>query len=79
MVLKNDYYSIINGLNKLYGTYRFKKRHKNGFLVSNNDLQDEMTRGKYFASDNETLKVIFIYKTMEQKTSVYAIPKLLEL
>jgi ATP-binding cassette subfamily F protein uup len=72
--------SIINGLNKPYGTYRFKKRHKNGFLVSNNDLQDEMTiEESIFASDNETLKVIFIYKTMEQKKDCLRHTKLLEI
>jgi hypothetical protein len=41
------------------------------FLSQNNDLQDEMTiEESIFASDNETLKVIFIYKTMETKKTL---------
>jgi hypothetical protein len=48
------------------------------FLSQNNDLQDDH-RGKYFASDNETLKVIFIYKTMETKERLCTLPKLRKL
>jgi hypothetical protein len=38
------------------------------FLSQNNNLQNELTiEESIFASDDETLKVIFIYKTMETK------------
>jgi ATPase subunit of ABC transporter with duplicated ATPase domains len=66
MVLKTTTMSIINGLNKPYTGHVVLRKKKMAFS-QNNDLQDNH-RGKYFCSDNETLKVIF--KTMEQKTSV---------
>jgi ATP-binding cassette subfamily F protein uup len=61
--------SIINGLYETdTGHVVLRKGIKMAFLSQNNDLQDEMTiEESIFASDNETLKVIFIYKTMEKK------------
>jgi ATP-binding cassette subfamily F protein uup len=71
--------SIINGLNEPDTRHRFKKKHKMAFL-SHNNLQDELTiEESIFASDNETLKVIFIYKTMETKKGCVCYTKTLEL
>jgi ATP-binding cassette subfamily F protein uup len=61
--------SIINGLYETdTGHVVLRKSIKMAFLSQNNNLQNELTiEESIFASDDETLKVIIIYKTMEIK------------
>jgi ATP-binding cassette subfamily F protein uup len=65
---KTTIMSIINGLEES-DTSIVKRRHQNGILSQNNNLQEELTiEESIFASDNETLKVIEAYeKALENR------------
>jgi hypothetical protein len=65
--------SIINGLNETITVVL--KKHKMAFLSQNNNLQNELTIENIFASDDETLKVIFIYKNGNKKNGCVRVTK----